>query len=423
MNIPREWQMLIAGSKLEPTDADCRYIEKELSAGMVDWDRVADRAFQHDIAPLMHRSLQRLSRTHPAPAAFEKLKSAYLANAARNSLLFRELQLLLRELQERQKPVIVLKGAALVETVYRDRGLRPMSDVDLLIRKEDLIEVENIMFSLGYALNEKQRNRKEWYYAHYHHFEFRKRISPSFAVCCEIHWCLEPPTRPFPIDMEGVWKRATVASITTVPALVMCPEDLLVFLCLHTCKHRLIGGFRSFCDIAEVVRRYGQEMDWNQVIRRSSEWQINTFVYVPLTLATQLLGAEIPAWIMQTLASCEVDDRLLDAAAARVFEDRLSRTLFPQFFQLRHGRSFSERASVIRELFSRDAIATRYAVSPEPNTMYRYYPRRLKDLMIDYGAEVCRFIRLGRQATEKAKDRERLSAWLAPFADHDPEHF
>src|SRR5262245_58242999 len=125
MNLPREWELLVAGVKLEPTSRNRRHIEKEFTGSGLDWDRVVDLAYQHDIAPLLYRSVRVLEGTPDAPAAIKRLREAYLANALRNTLLFQELQKILTVLRDCRKPVVALKGAALAETVYGNRALRP----------------------------------------------------------------------------------------------------------------------------------------------------------------------------------------------------------------------------------------------------------------------------------------------------------
>ena len=110
--------------------------------------------------------------------------------------------------------------------------------------------------------------------------------------------------------------------------------DLLLYHCVHRCKHRLTVGFRAFCDTAEIVRRYGTEMDWNQFLSRASEWRVGTFVYVPLRLAGDLLGAPVPAEVFRSLASEASESLLPDAAKAEVPEDRSSSLLFPDLLAL-----------------------------------------------------------------------------------------
>jgi hypothetical protein len=413
----REWQLLIAAARLQLTGMGRDVIEKALEPPVVDWNRLADLACQNEIAPLIYCTLKPLIGNGTAPAAIGRLKSAYAANAIRNSLLFRELQTVLTVLQGHKKSAIVLKGAALAETVYRDRALRPMCDVDLLIRRSDIFDVEELLNGLGYRLDEKQQRMKEWYGAHYHHFDFFKPVSPSFNLCFEIHWHLERPTRPFPVDTDGLWERAVTARIADTRALVLCPEDLLLSLCLHACKHRLVRGFRAFCDIAAVAGRFGLQMDWQQVVARASQWQMNTFAYVPLQLTEQFLGERFPESVTSGVKPVDFDDRLLKAARTWVLEERISGALFPSFFRLSHGRSIGERMAVVSKLFSRDSIVLRYGLLPESGDIRCYYPRRFIDLMVDYGAELWRFFLLGREAVVRAGDRSMLSEWLAPFCE------
>jgi len=421
MNLPREWELLVAGVKMEPTSRNRQHIEKEFTGSGLDWNRVVDLAYQHDIAPLLYRSVRQLSGTPSAPAAIERLREAYLANALRNTLLFRELQKILTVLRDRRKPVVALKGASLAETVYRDRALRPMSDMDLLIRKEDIGEVEELLSGLGYGLDEEHSSRKDWCIAHYYQLAFRKEVSPAFTSCLEIHWMLERPTRPFRIDVDGLWERVTATEIAGVPALVLCPEDQLLHLCLHTCKHQLTAGFRSFCDIAEVVRQFGGQIDWEQVSVRASEWRINQYVYVALWLSEQFLGAQVPEQVMKALMPGGFDERLLQAAAERAIEERRGAQVFPSLLRLRYGGSPGDRTSILRVLFSRAVIAGRYNVSPESKAIYFYYPKRFKDLVTTYGADLWRFLRLGRRAVTKAEDGSKLSEWLALFRVDEAE--
>ena len=421
-SLSRESQFLLACVKLEPTRQDLHWVEQELGHPTLKWNRVVDLAYQQDVAPLIYNTLSRFDTSVVnCTSALRRLRAAYYVNAVRNTLLFQELQNILRTLGRRGRAAIVLKGAALAETVYPNRALRPMSDLDLLIHKEELVDVEELFAELDYVLDEKQLKMKEWYDTHYHHLAFHKVLAPSLTLRCEIHWSLERPTRPFPIDIDGIWKRAVPATIADIQALVLSPEDLLVHLCLHTCKHRLTGGFRAFCDIAETIRHFGQDMDWKQIHARASEWRINTFVYVPLRLAQMLLGAQVPEWVMNALEPGDFDNRLLDAATAAVLEDRVSAALFPAFFQLRQGKSLRKRATtMLKRVFSHTAIAGRYALSPTSKKIYCHYPRRLKDTILEYGLELWRFVRLGRGVVAKAEGYSKLEEWLAPFDSAPP---
>src|SRR5262245_30564879 len=188
-SLSRERQLLVSGSKLRPTSADRYLLEQEIRRPSVNWDRVVDRAFEHDIAPLMHNSIRRLgvSSVQVEPA-LSRLKAGYHANAIRNTIVLRELQSILHAFQECAITVVVLKGAALAQTVYQNWAVRPMSDVDLFIRKEKFIKAEDLLSKFGYVPDITSPELKERHLAHYYELGFTKQLAASFDVRCEIHW-------------------------------------------------------------------------------------------------------------------------------------------------------------------------------------------------------------------------------------------
>src|SRR5262245_25810774 len=142
-SLSREWRLILAAAKLRPGDADVKLLRTELENPAFDWNRLIRIACQHDVAPLVYQAIQRfvpnVSERHTGVG---RLKTLYCGNAMRNALLYKELECILSALRDAGAPVVVLKGAALAENVYRNRALRPMSDVDLLIQRNDLEAVE-----------------------------------------------------------------------------------------------------------------------------------------------------------------------------------------------------------------------------------------------------------------------------------------
>lgn len=62
---------------------------------------------------------------------------------------------------------------------------------------------------------------------------------------------------PFKLDVADLWARARPARIAEAETWTLCPEDLLLHLCLHATFHRKFVqehvGLRPFCDIAESL--------------------------------------------------------------------------------------------------------------------------------------------------------------------------
>ena len=89
----------------------------------------------------------------------DQLRAAYHGNLARNMYLYAELRRILEALREKDVEVIFLKGAALAKTVYGDIGLRQMSDIDILAKKEDLPKAVELLFHMGYGYANIRRRR------------------------------------------------------------------------------------------------------------------------------------------------------------------------------------------------------------------------------------------------------------------------
>jgi len=82
-------------------------------------------------------------------------------NAARNLILLKHTKDILRVLRQENIPVIVLKGIALVETVYPHIGMREIADIDLLVKEKDLLVISKKLTELNYKF--KAFDSVPWY--------------------------------------------------------------------------------------------------------------------------------------------------------------------------------------------------------------------------------------------------------------------
>ena len=204
--------------------------------------------------------------------------------------VYHELARVLETLQDEDISVIALKGAHLAEVVYGNIALRPMSDVDLLVKEPDLSRVEKKLLAMGYTPDEKNTAELAERCVH-----FTYKL-PREGLCMEIHWNIQLSNSPFNVDVDGLWKRTRPAMIAGVRVLALSPEDLLLHLCLHTAFRHLFGqsALRSLCDISETIRHYQDQIDWEQVRHRAHQWGIGNCLHLTLHLASKLLGAAVP---------------------------------------------------------------------------------------------------------------------------------
>jgi Uncharacterised nucleotidyltransferase len=413
MELSPERRLLLACAKASLSAEDLQRIAQELSHADLDWNYLTATACAHGVAPLIYHNLHRSGATPLLPPrATETLRNSYYGNAARNSFLYGELRNVLNAFRDKQIEVIVLKGAALAETVYPNRALRPMSDIDLLVKKEKLAEVEATLLDMGYVLEDRAKG-KEFYQERHYHWVFSKK--PDIDI--EIHWHVKRPTGAFEIDIRGLWKSAQAIKVVGVEALILSPEALLLYLCQHFWKHNLNGGIRPFIDIAETGRFYQSKINWREVARLSAQWQMNPCAYLELSLARELLDAPIPESFLKELKPGNFDNAIIEWSRERVLGYGESSPFSRDLLQLVwRGYAFNDRLRALQNVFSPSAVGREPFYPSASERIYLGYPRRIKYLLTRYGPVVWRLLS-GDQKIRAAAEREdnqlRLMKWLS----------
>lgn len=112
------------------------------SATETQWAAMAALALKHRLGPLLH------SRTDlpMSPAVLTHLRESALRAAHRSRLLVE----FSRILSARTIDVIVLKGRHLALTAYPSPSVRPMSDIDVIVRDTHLDDAWAAAIELGY---------------------------------------------------------------------------------------------------------------------------------------------------------------------------------------------------------------------------------------------------------------------------------
>jgi hypothetical protein len=400
VNLPPELALLLHCAEANPTQEKLRIIAHLASAGL-DWERITQASCAHGVAPLIYSNLRRSGAAETLPsAAVEALSRSYYANAARNALLYNELCGVLQTFRKKGIDAIALKGIILADTVYRDRALRPMSDIDLLVKREKLEDAEASLIEMGYTLGAHSM-AKELRLERDYHLLYTK----GAGLNIEVHWHITRPTAPLRISIDDLWARAEPVLLAGAQTLSLSLEDLLLHLCQHMHKHDLIGGIRPLCDIAHVVEHYGNAVDWMELRTRSSQWGISPYVYLALCLAKELLDARVPSAFLKGFEPAGFDRAVIEWAKERLI-DCQSSSISHNVVQLCwNGHRFSDRLTAVRNAFAPEVVAQHYRLSHDSYRLALYYPLRLKYLVTRYGPLIWQLI-IG-------DDQLRLTKWLS----------
>jgi hypothetical protein len=381
-----------------------------------DWPLILEEADRHGVAPLLYFAV----RPHARGLLISKdlmtaMRRKYLLAVARNLHLFQELSSLLAEFNRDGIPVVLLKGAHLAGEVYDDMGLRNMCDIDLLVKRADLMRVERLLLSRGADPEDRRRvigsSNK--------HFGYQLAQS---GLRVEIHWALVTGDLR-KIEWEETESRLRTIVINSVPALALCPEDLLLHLCLHAAGHLNALHVRMLCDMVAVGQKYGAELDWPELVARAKIWGASRAAYVMLRLARERLGAPLPAHWIEALRTEDMNDGVVSIVAGRFFS---TPHLAPPDLSIGMARFRSAGGLRARMKY----VATRVFVSPEimafkygaPLHSWRillFYPARLVDLWGRHG-KFLRQTMFGGRRTQTAADHiskkseatDKLRDWL-----------
>ena len=394
-------------------------IESLLPVSAEEWRKVVDLAHQHKVAPLLYHHIRRMKIELPVELDKE-LKQVHSKNIFRNMRLFQEMNKLLRWLQSEDIPVIVLKGAYLATKVYDSVGLRTMGDVDLLVKQEDVLRVEQKLLGCGYLpeISDRAITQKNYH--------FRYLLNGSNFVI-EIHWKLLGNNFPFQIDMDGLWGRAKSVTLAQCTTLVLSLEDLLLHLCLHIVKHvyrydvEYDASIRTLCDIGAVVERYGAELNWQRISTHAHQWGVVCAVYMILRLAQELLGVPVPTDWLDSLRPDSFKESFVLIARNETFAARSDGDMI-ESDQVQAARLWGSNklgwkiATIFRSFFqSRESMATMYPAQANSWRIYLYYPIRFKDVLKRHIAMQWRLVRADSKIlnqVERTNNIIELHDWL-----------
>jgi hypothetical protein len=331
----------------------------------VDWDDFWAQASSHSVAPLIYHTLRDDDTILPAWVR-EKLRGAYYQSAVYNVLLYQALGEIMQAFNEARIPLVLLKGVALAKEVYGNIALRPMSDLDILVRQQYMCRAEELLVEQGYEVHTQAE-------PHLRHATFSKVGNRSGALI-ELHWhIISSPYYRRAIPEEWLWEDAVEVTMGDARALRLSPEAAIFHACLHMLDHIGIKDSLLFwlCDIVEISRHHS--IDWAMLTDTAAQFKIALPVRSVLQESGELLNLPIPDHVltrMLTLRTGFVERKAYQlclsptrSSASKAFFDFLAGEGLATKFRLLFSRLFP----------SRDYMIARYSIG-NPRLVPLYYP-------------------------------------------------
>ena len=291
-----EIEILLCCARTRMDANTARRIEALLD-GDIDWNYLFRTAIKNEVTPLLYWHLKDIKSEIVPQLVLDQLQSYFLNNARRNLMRTGELLKLLDLFDTNKIPAVALRGPVFSSAVMGNIALREFQDLDILVRKQDVLKAKDIILSMGYVFLFKLAPSQEAALLQYeceYHFEHKEA-----DIALEILWEISPKHLPPPINLERLWERLGTVTLSGEEILALSPEDLLLILCIHHSKH-CWDRLRLICDIAELIRVH-QEIDWIKAINETKRMGSERIFFLGLYLASDLLGTELPEKVAQSL--------------------------------------------------------------------------------------------------------------------------
>lgn len=301
-----------------------------------DWGGLLDLAAAHRVSALLGDALAGTDLAPPTVTA--ELSEITNRTAFRNLYLLQELGRQLERLKESGIDVLVLKGAGLAVTAYRTIALRPMVDVDLLARREQVPALLDLLAAAGYQWPIMPRSGMA--------LEFQSEIPVRKAglepVHFDVHWSLfDSRYYQANLSLDWFWQSARVQAWQGFDIPVPGPEAQLIHLCGHLAMHHAQAPDLLWLnDLAEVLWACRAQIQWDLLLRKAAELELALPLQTYLSEAASTWDVPLPPEALARLQALPIS-----STEARIFRQHMdkrsslasSRILF-DLAQLPRGR-------------------------------------------------------------------------------------
>ncbi|PYS98219.1 MAG: hypothetical protein DMF63_16315 [Acidobacteria bacterium] len=277
------WRELVAGNEI--SEAESRILP-------LVYHNLQKLEFQDDLSAILKRKHR---------SAFKKVHT-HLSNA----------EMAIKILSAHGVAAILLKGGAVGTMYYESAALRPMSDIDLLIKPEDFAKATEVLSEAGWDL---QCNNPKLALQVINSCDFKNSAGEEL----DIHWRLMRDC--WNADKNDLfWSGAVELEYKSLRTKTLCTTDHLFHVCCHGARQNSLSPIRWVADAIMILRSHN-EVDWQRLYRLGKLYRLSLTLFHALAYLKEGFDAPIPEEYFKSIR---------DLPISRL--ERLSFTLYSQPF-------------------------------------------------------------------------------------------
>jgi len=289
----------------QPSKDTVDTLRAEILAGQPDWGNIVGLVNHHLLTPAMWLALNKKALIDELPvdlAAY--LHDLYQLNCERNHQLRNQLLEAVRQLNHNGIIPVLLKGAKhLVTEIYSGPGARIMTDIDLLVRQEDITSSLDSLIELGY---EPVEDKHGDYHEEHHHCSPMFRSGAYGAI--EIHRRLAEYPYELILPTELVLAETEPLIVEQAHMRVLTPTHRILHNIVHSqlIDHLHDNGtipLRSLHEVYCEQAAYSSHIDWAMISRQMNNNKRGRVLRAYLFMMKTLYGSPSSSEARPTLAA------------------------------------------------------------------------------------------------------------------------
>ena len=254
----RKEDLLIQCCARKNIDQEIESTVQEILSPDLDWAYFFEQCQTQGLSSLVYKTLLKIDHieTIIPPDIWSSLRDVYYSTTTSNILIFQTLKRISTCFEKQSIQVIVFKGPMLAESVYRDIGLRPMGDIDILVKKEDVAKTDGILRDLGYSIS-FGIDLLDPPLGLYRNALLYQRLG-SLSISVHVHWHIIN-SLPYHerviqmIDIDRIWRESIPIQLGGVTLRTFSPHHQIIYLSMHVFNHSFTHLI-LLCDIHEFLQ-------------------------------------------------------------------------------------------------------------------------------------------------------------------------
>ena len=271
--------------------------ESALRLSALEWDLLIRQGRRANLlANLAFRMGERALLDGVPPRPRLHLISALRVVERQNQAIRREIRCIQSALDGAgvEPGIVLLKGAAYVMANLPTAGGRMFSDVDILVPREKLPEVESQLMLHGWQGTHHDAYDQRYYRRWMHEIPPMRHIRRASDI--DVHHTILPETARLKVDTPALF-RGIVPLRGEKKLYVLNSVDMLMHSATHLFHEGdFDNGLRDLFDLDSLFRHFGKTgAFWSELVPRAAELGLTRPLHYAVRFCTLLLATPIPA--------------------------------------------------------------------------------------------------------------------------------